>query len=488
MGLGGILILLLLLVSLIVFIYLIVVTARGWGALHTVLLCFLFIECWVFMVFSAGVQSRRVKYVKDAAVAEKRAIEETNRTRQLLYGNFDPTSENLDAVVPVRGMVRRLVAARGRVWRQLTFLRENNGAYLLEFVAPAAAANPDAPLGEEPSGQSAGNIATNAASLPQDLVVYAFASDVDENGLPFPVMYLGEFRVAQKQAGQVTLEPTLPLMAQQTQTISSGSAGTWMLYELMPVDGHEVFAEPGSSPSESELFGHMDADKLAELFANVPNEVTSPDGKGLRDQLIDAYLRDGTPTNNQSELSSLWVQINIRSPITVDVDSQEVANATIGGYFDTIGRSVDARLKRESPTVELTPEMNTEQIVVKEEVAQELIAAGKAELVQRFYVRPLNDYEDAFNHYVVRSAELRDRIDLVQRESEEIKRANELGNEMITFRQVENQKLVSDVENIQKEVSMVKELADTAESELVALKSRMSTLYRTIVARRNQLP
>ncbi len=48
MSLGGILILVLLVVSLFVFIYLIVITSKSWGILQTILLCFLFIECWVF--------------------------------------------------------------------------------------------------------------------------------------------------------------------------------------------------------------------------------------------------------------------------------------------------------------------------------------------------------------------------------------------------------------------------------------------------------
>ncbi len=60
MTLGGIVILLLLVVSLIIFIYVLVLSARGWGALHVVLLVFLFIECWIFMIFSAGVLYRRV--------------------------------------------------------------------------------------------------------------------------------------------------------------------------------------------------------------------------------------------------------------------------------------------------------------------------------------------------------------------------------------------------------------------------------------------
>jgi hypothetical protein len=483
MGLGGILILLLLIVSLVAFIYLIVVTAKGWGALHTTLLCFLFIECWVFIVFAAGVQNRRVRYTKEAALAERQALQAAEQTQKLLYGSgFDLQSENLDAVVPVRGMVRRLVAARGRVWRQLAFVQESNGSYQLEFMAPATPANADDALGGMADTPQAGRRVSDAESLPRELVVYAFASDVDERGLPFPIFYLGEYRVARNQAGQVTLDPTLPLLPQQRQYIASGEASTWMLYELMPVDGHEVFAAPGSSPSDSEIFGHMEREQFEELFANVPNE------NGLRDRLIDSYARDGAPTDDQTELASLWVQINILSPVTVDVDSRDTTNATVGGYFDTIGRSVDERLKRgESPTVELTPEMNSKRIIVKEEVAQELIAAGKAELVQRLYVRPLRDYEDAFNHYVVQAAELNDRIAIVKRNSSEIEAANQLGNEMITRRQVENQRLTADLEGIQKELAVLNQLATSADGELAGLKGQMSNLYRTIIARRNQM-
>src|SRR5690606_38590518 len=132
-------------------------------------------------------------------------------------------------------------------------------------------------------------------------------------------------------------------------------------------------------------------------------------------------------------------------------------------YFDGIGRSVDTRLKRgDNPTVELTPNMTSELIVLKEEAARDLIAAGKAELVQRIYVRPLNDYEEAFNRNIIRSEELAERITLVRRESAVISEANELGTEMITFRQVENQNLSSDLENVQKEIALLNETTSAA--------------------------
>ncbi len=481
MGLGGILILLLLLVSLIVFIYFIVMTARGWGVLHTILLCTLFIECWVFMVFAAGVQDRRVRYTKEAQLAQKKAEDALARTTQLLYGNFDASGDARKAVIPVRGMVRRLAAARGRVWRQLLYLQNNNSEFLLELSTGRPAANADGLEETEPAAPA--TPAATIESLPAELVVYAFAESVNEQGHPRPEFYLGEFKILQSQAGQVTLTPTLPLQSFQQEYIASGSATSWMLYELMPVDSHVAFAAEGSEPTPEAIFGRMDPETIAALFANIPTE------NNLQQKIIDSYVRDGTRATGDDELASLWVQVNMLKNHEIDVDSEEEANATVGSYYDSIGRSVDSRLKREEgSSVELTPEMNTELIVLKEEAAQELISAGKAELVQRIYVRPLNDYEEAFNQYVLRAQELFERITLVRRESSEIAKANEFANEMITFRQVENQKLTSDLSNVQKEIAVLNDSLTTANGQLTELRKQMSQLYRTIQAKRNQLP
>lgn len=484
MGLGGILILLLLLVSLIVFIYIIVMSARGWGVLHTILLCFLFIECWVFMVFAAGVQDRRVRYTKEAHLAQAKAEAALKETTRLLYGTFDATQDAREAVVPVRGMVRRLAAARGRVWRQLLLLQSDNNQYMLELSArrPAAADGDGDGLDEvEPAAAVAP--AATVDSLPAELVVYAFAESVSDDGLPRPEFYLGEYKILQSQAGQVTLAPTLPLQSFQSEYIASGSADSWMLYELMPVDSHEAFAAEGSEATAEAIFGRMDPETIAQLFADVPTE------NGLQQAIIDAYVRDGTRASADDELAAVWVQVNMLRGHSIDVDSQEVANATVGSYYDSIGRSVDSRLKRDdSPSVELTPDMNNKLMVLKEQVAQELIAAGKAELVQRIYVRPLNDYEEAFNRNIVRAAELRERIVLVQRETTEIGKANELGNEMITFRQVENQKLTNDLQGIQREIGVLNDSLTEANQRLSSLKKQLSQKYRTIQARRNQVP
>ncbi|RMF44234.1 MAG: hypothetical protein D6753_03120, partial [Planctomycetota bacterium] len=129
MTLGGILFLVLLLIALIVFGYLVAVSAKRWGVVHTILLCVLFIECWVFLFFAAGVQTTRVRYTRDAFKNKEQAEQALQQTATLLYGNFEVDSVNLDAVVPAKGLLQRATADRGRVWRQVNFIQASGAGY-----------------------------------------------------------------------------------------------------------------------------------------------------------------------------------------------------------------------------------------------------------------------------------------------------------------------------------------------------------------------
>ncbi len=482
MGLGGILILLLLLVSLIVFIYVLVVSARGWGWLHSILLSFLFIECWVLIVFSAGVHYRRVNATEEAAKNREAAEKAVALTQTLLWGTFNTatTPEDVDAVVPAQGMLRRLTADRGRVWRQLNLVQAAPGSYQLEFPVPEAPANDAAdPLGEEPpAANQAAPAAQSSESLPANTVVYAFAEQVDDEGRHIPNYYLGEFVVKQSQAGQVTLQPTMQLFPGQQQRIDGGTATSWTLYELLPLDSHDVFVLPGSKPSDEEIFGTVDEELVRAMFADVPTE------NNQQQELIDSYLRDGKRAEESDPAEDVWVQVNVLKDYPLDVDSQEIANATARGFFDASGRSIDLRLKRgEDGVVTLTPDMKGERIILKEEVATPLINSGVLELVQRVYVRPLVDYEEAFSHHMLREHEVMQGIELAKRDQRELEKANQLAQEMISFRQAESQEISSDLGNYQREVKILQDAVARATSEFASLRAEIQRLYQSVQAR-----
>lgn len=475
MSLGGILILLVLLVSVIVSIYLIVVTARTWGILHTLLLSVLFIECWVFLVMSAGVYGSRVRLTKRVAEQRARAEQAEARTQQLMWGTFDADNLNLEAVVPTRGELRRITNDRGRVWRKVNLVQTDNGSFQLELatnqpVADDLSADPAAAQPATPSSES----------LPVDLVVYAFAEEMSEDGSPIPSFYLGEYKVTQSQDGAVTLEPTLELSPVQQTRIQNGGATSWSLYELLPVDSHTAFAAAGSGSTDEAIFGRMDEAEIAELFASVPTE------NGRQQRLIQSYLHDGQPADNNDPPESVWVQLNMTNSEDIDVDSSQDANAEKQSFFDDFGRAIDVRLKRggedETAVVKLDPNVK-ERIVMKANAAQSLISKGVAELAQRFYVRELVDYQQAFNLHANRMKELEEQIKIYQRETAMLQRANQQGQTVIADEQVQFGKLNTDLENYRRELAVVEDASKQASEELAALKSKLGSLYNQIQSR-----
>lgn len=469
MGLGSILVLLTLLVSLIVFIYLVVKTARGWGVLHTLLICTLFIECWVFLFMSAGVHYERVRATEAAAKATKDAKQALARTEQLLWSNeFDVPPAEQTALLPVKGHLRRLTADRGRVWRQVLLVQATGTDYQLE-VPSVAAPDPNAIDAQPVAGTP------NSESLPAGIVLYAFSETLTEKNQPIPDAYLGEFSVQSSQAGQITLSPTRALNDVQIAQIANSDS--WTLYELLPLDSHTAFAADGSRPSDDAISGRMDEELLNALFVNIPEE------DGRRESMVRRYLADGSEATDETPQSDIWIQVQLEKELTDEVDSEDSANATERGYFDPSGYSIDSRLKRgsEAGPVTITPvQSRTNRLVLMEEEARALLSSGDAQEVRRISVRPLNDYEQSFNNLFIRDGVVTKRITTIQRETVEIQKADQLQQEGIIAKQAENQLLASDLENFEKEEALIVKLAADAEEELGQMKQKLSNLYRQV--------
>ncbi len=458
----GILVLLLLVVSLAVFIYLLVITARGWGALHVTMLCFLFVEGWLFLFASAGVHRERIRWLQQVKTLSERLQKAEADVTRLTFGTGD--TENVESVVPARGMLQRLTSDRGRVWRRLSFRAYENNLARLEAAAKAPAA--DDPAADPSAPAAPAQPANNAESLPANMVVHAFAEET-QGEMPVPNFYLGEFVVTENVNGSIALRPTLKLNDSQVQRMTSGAATSWTLYELLPQDSHNAFAAPGSKSTPEELWGHMDEAELKTIFAGVPDE--------RRDALIDRYLRDGTRAKDSDLPRNVWTRVKLLKEYTIDVDSNVDAKVS-EGYFDTNGRSVDVRLKRgDDGTVKLNPET---VLVLKSEDAEKLIASGTAEKIEPIFVRPLVNYQYAFQHNYVRLDKVKQRTQTYVRQTEDIKSSVVLGRDMISAGQVEGQKLGSDLSHYQDEVKVLNEEIGQVTSELTKLKATISAMYR----------
>lgn len=475
MGLGLIIFILVILVALTCFIVFLVKTARYWGVLHSILLCVLFIESWFFLYFTAGVQYERVRATRDAYRFRQEAEKAIKDGQVLRFGLVDAPYDSLEAVLPVQGQLERLTIDRGRVWRQLGFVGSaDNGVELVAQAPQAAASDLDDGTGQPPA--AAAPAGSQGVSLPQDLVVYAFEEKVDDLGYPLPVFYLGEYRVTKSDpaTGAIGLQSTLPLHAMHRARIEAGTS-SWTLYEMLPIDSHQAFAAAGSEPNEETIFGRPDDEQIRQLLQGVPEST------------LNAYLRDGQKASDDDRPESIWEQINLLTDYQVDVDSDQSADATVSGYFDQVGRSIDVRLKRNEP-VSLAPgELRDNRVVVLESVARELIERGAAERVQRIFVRPLNDYLGIFNRFHAKRFELDERTKYYQFQNQLIDQANQAGQNMLAVRQKENQLLTSDLSGFQKEVQFLNSAVDQASADLDQLKKDLSSLYRAIQEHHRQL-
>lgn len=476
MGLGGILFILAVLVSLILFIVFVVKTARELGPFHIVMMSLLFVECWVFMVFVSGVQLSRVRATKEAKKETDRAEQVVAEVAKLRYGSASDPEEAQEAVIPVQGMLDRLTIDRGRVWRQVTFVKHSKVQDKDQVQLSLQAAQVSLPANPANPAAAAAQPAALGRSLPTNLVVYGFHEQLDAEGRPLPVFYLGEYKVtaSDEATGGVTLEGTQASLPQHAARIAQGT-DSWTLYELLPIDSHTAFSAPGSLPSTDSIYGRPDEEKLKELLAGSPPEV------------LKAYLQDGQRAADSDPPESIWSLLDLLKELKKDVDSDQSADATVSGYFDNIGRSIDIRLRR-SEEVTLDPStLKDNLIVVIDSEAKKLIAEGTAQLIQRVFVRPLNDYEELFNAYAARGFELAERIKYFQHHSQLIDQANTDGQTILAERQKEKQLLEGDLSNYKKEIDVLNSAIAEATTELDALKKDLSRMYQEIQGRRDRL-
>jgi hypothetical protein len=267
------------------------------------------------------------------------------------------------------------------------------------------------------------------------------------------------------------------LEANQAQAVSE--AVTWILYEMLPQDSHEAFAAEGSQPTPDAVFGRMDEQLLNQLFATIPED------EGRRKKIIDSYLRDGTPAQETDPARNVWFQVEAVKPIEFDVDSADQANATVGGYFDASGRTVDVRIKRgEGKNVTLA---EGKQVLLPQERANELINSGDVKLIQRVYVRPLNGYANGFEHLKLRRDEVVRAAGVTDRETAILQEANQLGIAMTSERAVEAQKLSADLEKYQQEIGIIGNELKLITDKVDETTNRMKQLFQMIHATHDEI-
>ena len=112
--------------------------------------------------------------------------------------------------------------------------------------------------------------------------------------------------------------------------------------------------------------------------------------------------------------------------------------------------------------------------------AEALVAQEDAKLIDRYYVRPLNDYQFVFREIRERVVRARQGIDLYTYENKVVDDTNKEGQEQIAFRQAERQQLDKDFAQFTKESTFIAGEAERLETDLASVNDRVKETYRLI--------
>jgi hypothetical protein len=477
----------------------IVKSVKEWGPLHATLMALLFIQVWCFMLFSAGVASRRNGYMKAHSVLEKRVAEREKELQKVQNGDRLDPNPDMTSYVPLTNELNRLNVERGRVWRGATVagLAQGEATLQLGMVTPIAP-NPADPNANpaDPNAQPAAAAPANAPAGPADIglssqtIVHVFGETNDPRGL-LPSTYLGEFVVTESNGGLIKIKPTGTLTPEQIASIGSGQFPSWAVYELMPLDSHDAFAAEGSKADENSIFGRMDLNELASLLQIDPTLATAePTGLSIKDaikaRVIQSYLNDGARPPEGTPPEQVYVRVEFLKDHTIEVDAQEQRIATEGGFFDLSGRSVDARLKRGEDGAKVSFKQG-DRIVFDSTTANELGKQDIVKPVSPVFVRQLNDYEYAFREVRRQiTAALQDAV-LIRRELDEMQKSQGIADNQVRTGQDERSKLDKDFAQYKKELEVISAESKRLGEDVQSTRAEISATFKQIQAMRDQI-
>ncbi|MFV1968119.1 MAG: hypothetical protein ACC628_22065 [Pirellulaceae bacterium] len=466
------------------FCYLMYQFTKTWRVWHVI---------FMFLVFSAAIAlcayiSMTLRTHSAWRTIVRQQTEQVGELRterdSMLYGNLVQVVQLDPSIRSLNAEIGRVLMDRGRVWRECQAARPGADDSVVVTLPPTPGDAGAAPL----------------ERLKKDAIVYVFMEEEapEEDGLPLgtkiPAHYIGEFTAAADSTATVTLRPLFPLSLLDKYMMRLPNV-TWSIYETMPVDGHRFFVEnPNEDPDlkhdnadEKPVFGQID-NKLLErtlLFRwmvelnSVPQPLTPEQMQLLQAryaQMLEPYQRDGKRSNEEDPPDNVRLKVKFVKKYEEDVDTAGDPLGAIQSsedFFDQ-GRSEIALLRR-GDKVKFKPD---DIGVFPEEDGNRLINEGYVELVERIFVRSLNDYEAAFRYIAHLQVKIGEDTRAVGRDTAEVQKAIALCEAQMQSREDERAKVTEDLQKFTLEKDRITEYAVLIETQWAELRNELSELYR----------
>jgi hypothetical protein len=436
---------------------------KTWQWLHVTATFLVFAASLAFCVYAAMTLKTRAKWIKEHDDVEKRLATTSEELERVTRGDPLDVDGKTPSVYSVREDLARLVLDRGRVWRGcMPNINRQTGAVTVAISPPADPNNPTAAPAKKH------NIADKT-------IVHVFREEIrpdptnPERPMVVPVAYVGEFQAANPITDQtLTLQATIPLSQEQ---IATGQAqGTWSLYEVAPVDGHQWIT--GSLEERRNVF----ANAAGASFERIPQQQA--------DKLVDSYVRDGTDEVKDTDSpENIWYEVKFTQEYEVTVDAPVVASLD-AEPFNSEGQAVLEALRRgganpdEAGKVKFGPaEGQIHTAVLDQQTAQSLIDRGVATLEKKIYRRPLNDYERKLRSINERITEINSRLRQLDLDKKSMITATEKANEQQAAIDELKGKINDDLTKVKYEVAELQKYSGALSDRLTAVQKELSQLY-----------
>ena len=242
-----------------------------------------------------------------------------------------------------------------------------------------------------------------------------------------------------------------------------------------------AFIAAGSQPDENLLLGSVDEDLVNQLLGNalrLTRTAAQENNPPLQTNLdsLKSYLEDGRRATDDDLPVTRWWMIEFVQTKRIDVDSPEQRGALDGGFFDLNGRAVDSRLQR--PEDDEVVFKKGDRVLMKEEAANVLINEGVAELRDRYYLRPLNDYRFILRRLRLRLDDLAGRKTELEFEKQVLEQAIAKTEDMLVKNQSDKLKLEQDLSQFRVEKTAMDDYTAKMREELEQMRTEMAQIHQ----------
>lgn len=433
-------------VLVIFYIGLLVMCWKTWRVTHIISTFFVYAAAVTFVVFAALVLKTQanwhalyVKYDKAVANAEK-------ERERLLKGDPLTLDQKADTVRSLTARLDNVKLRRGRVWRTCTYAGAVDAETLKINMATANVDPKKAPTEKPPPH-----------GIKEKLPLYVFAEgDPVVEGMKSPVAFIGFFIAKDISEAEITMSPLLPSDEEQMKRIQASEVNqtTWTMYELIPLDGYELFA------TEDTQVG-MDKEELKKY---IPKSPLWPDAE--YEKFLDAFARFNQPAADDDPPENVWVEVKFLKEHTIPVDAdaeQPVQDSP--SYFDSQGRALVRPLRGGGEKPGEVKFVKDDTTFFDQATAKQLTDQGFCEPVKRVYRRQLHDYSHFFHELNHRHLELDDSIRRAKRDAAEMVALAAKAKEQQTYHEVEKIQLL-------KELGRFRQEKDEATARRVSLETQ----------------